>query len=104
MDFTIENTFDGGSWRVNLSGEIDIYNSSDLKAKLTGLMTEKPADIHINCKTLEYIDSTGLGALVGVLKHVKDLDREVYLSNVRPSITKLLRITKLDKVFIIEEG
>ena len=108
MDLTIEKKFEetlnGGSWHVELNGEIDIYNSADLKHKLTELLEENVANLHIDCKGLEYIDSTGLGALVGVLKHVKGQKKEMHLSNVKANIAKLFRITNLDKVFIIEEG
>ena len=104
MDFNIESTFENDCWHVELSGEIDIYNSADLKTKLKSLVDEKATDLRINCKNLVYIDSTGLGALVGVLKHVKSHNKEMYLINVKANILKLFRITNLDNVFIIEEG
>ena len=104
MDFGIEQTFAEGNWYVKLSGEIDIYNSTDMKTQLVQLMEENIADVHIDCKELEYIDSTGLGALVGALKNIKGHDKEMYLKNVKPNILKLFRITNLDKVFIMEEN
>jgi len=104
MDIGIEKTFDGSCWRVSLSGEIDIYNSTELKTQLIELMKAHVADVHVDCKELEYIDSTGLGALVGVLKHVKSHGKEVHLYDVKANISKLFRITNLDKVFIMKEG
>jgi anti-sigma B factor antagonist len=104
MDFAIEKIFDGDCWRVDLSGEVDIFNSGELKNTLTQLMEEQSADLCLDCKNLEYIDSTGLGALVGVLKHIKSHGKEVRLLSVKPNILKLLAITNLDKVFIIEES
>ena len=102
MDFAIEKKFDDTNWQINLSGEVDIFNSADLKTQLTGLMEEQVADIHIDCTNLDYIDSTGLGALVGVLKHIKTHGKEVHLLSVKPNILKLFRITNLDKVFVID--
>ena len=103
MDFELDKAFDGNAWQVSLQGEIDIYNSADLKAQLSALMDEHKADVCIDCKNLEYIDSTGLGALVGALKHVKSHDKELRLSYVKPNILKLFKITNLNKAFIIEE-
>ena len=105
MDFRIENLFDEkrNCWKVTLFGEIDIFNSADVKEKLNGLVEQKSVDMHVNCKQLTYIDSTGLGALVGVLKRLKGENREMHLNNVRPNISKLFRITNLNKVFIIDE-
>jgi len=103
MDYEIEKHFDGETWQVKLHGEIDIYNSPELKTQLSALCKQTPADIHINCEKLEYIDSTGLGALVGVLKSVKGHGKQVRLSHVKPNIVKLFRITNLDKIFTISE-
>ena len=104
MDFQMECAHDepNGRWDVTLSGEIDIFNSADLKKQLTELLQEKPADLYLHCKHLEYIDSTALGALVGVMKNVRDNNREMHLKDVKPNLCKLFRITNLDKVFIIE--
>lgn len=106
MDFSIEPHLDESNncWKVILSGEIDIFSSADVKTQLTQLMEEKAADMRVDCKQLEYIDSTGLGALVGVLKNVKGHGKTLYLSSVKPNILKLFRITNLDKVFVLEEG
>ena len=102
MDFQIESKQASENWQVSLQGEIDIFNSPELKKSLNELITKEKLDIYVDCKNLEYIDSTGLGALVGVLKNVKSHGKEIYLSNVKPSILKLFRITNLDKVFIME--
>ena len=106
MNFQIESGFDQVSnhWKVTLVGEVDIYNSAELKSRLNQLIEEKPADMYVDCSKLEYIDSTGLGALVGVLKRVKGSNRTMHLSSVKPNILKLFRITNLDKVFVIEDG
>lgn len=104
MDYGIQKEFLDGTWKVKLSGEIDIYNSAELKSELTQLMEEQAADVHVDCTELEYIDSTGLGALVGALKSIKSSGKEMCLSNVKSNILKLFHITNLDKVFIIKEG
>ncbi|MDR2904203.1 MAG: STAS domain-containing protein, partial [Clostridiales bacterium] len=83
-------------------GEIDIFNSNNFKEKLLALAAENPRDLRIDCANLKYMDSTALGALVAVLKNVKLYDGTVFLSNLKPNLTKLFKITNLDKVFIIE--
>jgi len=104
MDFGLVENYDGDCWHVILSGEVDIYNSAEMKTRLTALMREHTADLHVDCRDLEYIDSTGLGALVGVFKFFKAHDKMMCLYNVKPNILKLFRITNLDKFFTIKEG
>jgi anti-sigma B factor antagonist len=105
MDFNIEHVFNEtkGCWDVNLSGEIDIFNSTDLKKRLSELLTENDAHLYLHCKNLEFIDSTGLGALVAVMKTVKANGKEMHLYDLKPSIIRMFKITNLDTVFIINQ-
>jgi anti-sigma B factor antagonist len=104
LDYTIDAKFDDAQkcWVVAITGEVDIFNAQDMKKSLTELINDKNTDVVIDCKLLDYIDSTALGALVGVLKNVRSYGGTMYLRGVKPSLAKLFRITKLDKVFEIE--
>ena len=104
MDFKIEPCFDqeNNTLSVTVEGEIDIFNSTGFKDYLSNLVQEHACDIFIDCTNLEYVDSTGLGALVAVLKKVKQNGHNIHLLGLRPNILKLFRITNLDKVFVIE--
>ena len=91
-------------WDVALSGEVDIFNSEDLKRELLNLINMRDAHLYLNCKDLLFIDSTGLGALVAVMKGVKANGRDIHLVSPKPNVLKLFRITNLDTVFEIEGG
>ena len=104
MDFGFVHSLDKSrnQWNISIQGEIDIYNSSQLKDKLYELLDQEKVDLYIDCEGLEYIDSTGLGSLVSVLKKVKQFDGNIHLSNLKPNIAKIFKITDLNKVFLIE--
>ena len=106
MDFQLTHDYDSQNerWNVTLTGEFDIFNSANLKTELNELLEKQSADLFIDCQHLDYIDSTALGALVGVMKTVKAGGHEMHLKSVKPNLMKLFRITHLDKVFIIEES
>lgn len=89
-------------WSVELIGDVDIQTSSRLKEELNQLLDQKEADLNIDCSNLSYIDSTGLGVLIGVLKRVKKNENEIMISNAQQSIMKLLKITGLDKIFVMK--
>ena len=89
-------------WEVQLYGEVDIYNADNLKSELHTLIEEKKADIVLDCTSLKYIDSTGLGVLVSALKKVKEAEREIRIINLKPNIAKIFTLTGLDKIFAIE--
>lgn len=100
LDASYEELLD--QWNVNLYGEVDIYNADSLKSELHSLIDEKKADIILNCTNLKYIDSTGLGVLVSALKKVKEAERSIRITNLKPYIAKIFTLTGLDQIFVIE--
>ena len=67
---------ENGFWDVSLQGELDVSTADKLKAHLHNLADEKILDMKINLENLDYIDSTGLGAMIGVLKKLKTDNKE----------------------------
>ena len=59
--------------RVVISGEADIYTSSELKQKLYDIIDKNQTDLKIECSQLNYIDSTGLGVFAGAFKKAKEM-------------------------------
>lgn len=88
-------------WHVEISGEVDIHTSSNLKEALNNILNDKEADLKLDCMHLSYIDSTGLGVLIGILKRVKKNDNNIEIVNPQTNILKLFSITGLDKIFIM---
>jgi len=88
--------------KIYLSGEVDIYTSQNLKDKLYNIIDSTQMDLKIDCKELDYIDSTGLGIFVGTLKKSKQYGKNIYIVNLKDNIKKLFTITGLDKLFVIE--
>jgi anti-sigma B factor antagonist len=89
-------------WSVELIGDVDIQTSGRLKEELNQLLDQKECDINIDCANLSYIDSTGLGVLIGVLKRVKKSENDILITNAQQNILKLLKITGLDKIFVMK--
>lgn len=87
---------------VFLDGEVDIYTAHNLKRKLYEIIDQTQQDVRINCAKLNYIDSTGLGILVGALKKAKSYGKDIHIVDLKDNIKKLFLITGLDKLFIIE--
>lgn len=103
MSLNIEIMFNEkeNKWVFTPSGELDIYTSPEFKKTILDAFEGRESDILIDCEKLEYVDSTGLGALIYILKNLKEKEYKIYLDNIKPNIRKLFDITKLDKLFII---
>lgn len=104
LDVKISKVSEKNDIEVKPVGEVDIYTSPEFKKKIIEIIETKTLNIVINGEELEYIDSTGLGALMSILKKVKENDLNIKIINLKPSIYKLFDITGLNKVFNIENG
>ncbi|GAA0702654.1 STAS domain-containing protein [Paraclostridium ghonii] len=102
MSVNIESRLDDNFWNVEINGELDVAGADKVKAYLNRLIEEQPVDIKIDFTNLEYIDSTGLGALIGVLKRLKVNEKDIYVLNPRKNVKKIFSITGLDKIFKVE--
>jgi anti-sigma B factor antagonist len=84
---------------VDLNGEIDVYTSPKVKEAISDLIDKGHYSIVINLENVRYIDSTGLGVLIGGLKRVREHSGTVHLVCTNPQIRKIFDITGLAKIF-----
>ncbi|MEG2983955.1 MAG: STAS domain-containing protein [Peptostreptococcaceae bacterium] len=89
-------------WEITLEGELDVSTAENLKDQLHKIVDENMLDVKINLTNLEYIDSTGLGVMIGVLKKLRANNKEIYILNPRDNVNKIFKITGLDKIFKME--
>lgn len=86
---------------MTLQGEVDVYTAPRLKEALLELIESGCVRILVDLDGVGFIDSSGLGVLVGGLRRAKERDGAIRLVCTRESVLKIFRITGLDKVFAI---
>lgn len=91
----------GDYYLIELIGDLDIYNNKKFKEKLADIYEELDKDLVVDCSHLEYIDSTGLGSFISLLKLTRDEEKEITVKNLKKNIKKVFKITELDKLFNI---
>ncbi len=91
-----------GDVRVSVRGEIDIASSDELRAALLALMEQGARRVTVDLSHLDFIDSTGLGALIRVLKHYRENDAQLRLASPTKPVAKVLEVTSLDQLFDID--
>lgn len=89
---------------MSLSGEVDVYTAPVLKEKLIEQIESGCVNILVDLDSVGFIDSSGLGVLVGGLRRAKERSGAIRLVCTRDSILKIFRITGLDKVFPVFES
>ncbi|TWD79757.1 anti-sigma B factor antagonist [Kribbella amoyensis] len=90
---------------VRLAGDVDIESSGELTETLKAVLaTLGTAPLVIDLAEVEFMDSSGLGVLVGAHKEAEAQGGSLELVNPHPRVTKILRITKLHKVLTVRES
>jgi anti-sigma B factor antagonist len=89
---------------VAVKGEVDVYTAPRLREKLVELVSQGHLKIVVNLEDVDFLDSTGLGVLVGALKRLRSHDGELMLVCTQQRILKVFEITGLTKVFAIHDS
>ncbi len=101
MDLSLETRQEGGRTIIEVGGEIDVYTAPRLRDKITELVSDGSYDLVVDMEKVDFLDSTGLGVLVGGLKKVRAHNGSMRLICNQERLLKIFRITGLAKVFAI---
>ena len=99
MPFTAQPSGDVIVVKVHVE-RLDAYLAPEFKAKLVHLVQSGHERIVIDMATLEFIDSSGLGALIAGLKALGGRG-EIVLCGITPRLLSLFQLTHVDKLFHI---
>lgn len=90
---------------LDIQGVIKLGESArEFSGFLEKVLNEESGPVLINFEGINYMDSTGLGELIGYLQKFEGRERKMALLNPSHRILALLKITKLDTVFKIFES
>ena len=103
MDLKLGHYSKGGIEVVDVEGEIDISTAQRLRELLIDLASKGHCQLIVNLDKVGFLDSTGLGVLVGGLKRVRPHDGSLDLVCTQERILKIFKITGLTKVFGIHQ-
>lgn len=104
MDLTLATRELGGRTVISVGGEIDVYTAPRLRDAIAELVSTGSYDLVVDMSGVEFLDSTGLGVLVGGLKKVRAHDGSLELICPQERLLKIFRITGLAKVFVIHDS
>jgi anti-sigma B factor antagonist len=103
VDLGVEVSKQDGSAVLTVTGEIDVATAPRLREHVVKLVGEGETRIVVDMEGVEFIDSTGLGALVGALKRIRTQGGELAIVCSRPRLLKVFEITGLVRVFEIHD-
>ena len=102
IGINLKNDTDAEFWEISVTGELDVSTADQFKEYLHKLIDEGIRNIRFDLQGLDYIDSTGLGVIIGILKRIKVENKEIYINSPKDNVKKIFSITGLDKIFNME--
>ena len=82
---------------------IDAAIAIQFKDKVRELANDAPDRVVMDMSQVDFLDSSGLGALVATMKQL-GRDRKLELAALSPSVEKVFRLTRMDSVFTVHSS
>ena len=94
-----------GAVILDVSGDIDLANSPDMRKVLLGEIKEKRIPkVFLNLKGVRYIDSSGIASLVEGLKASRDMGSRMILYGLNTTVREVMELSRLQRIFEIYES
>ncbi len=97
MEITVREA--GTVMVLDLKGRLDLASGSRLKEEVKKIFENDNTQIHLNMSEVEFINSSGLGSLVSIMKEVRLLKGRFTLSNLANYVEEIFEITQLSHIF-----
>lgn len=86
---------------MTLSGRFDALMAKEFKNSIARLIDARQLKIAVDMAAVDFIDSSGLGALVGSLKGVSKEQGEIRIAGLTPEVQTIFELTRLHRIFDI---
>lgn len=104
MQVTVTTSQQGGVFVIAFGGDIEVSSAATVRDALDRVIAAGHHRIVMDLDGVRFLDSTGLGVMVGRLKAVRDVGGDMHLVCTTPRITRVMAITSLDEVFTIHDS
>jgi anti-sigma B factor antagonist len=101
VDLSIDRADHDDETVMSVGGEIDVYTAPIVRERLDAAVRDGHVNLVVDLSQVRFLDSTGLGVLVGRLKLTRSRDGSLRLVATEEKVLKVFAITGLDKVFEI---
>jgi len=86
---------------MRVAGSLDAESVAHFKKAANKIVEEGCYQLLVDCKTLDFIDSMGLGAMISLLRKVRMHQGDLKVAHLNPDVRSVFEITRLDRLFEI---
>jgi anti-sigma B factor antagonist len=99
--FRVDVRADAGDVKVELVGELDVSTAPELRRHVDQIAAAD-GDVLVDCSELTFADSSGLDTLIRLAKTLRDEDRRLVLTSVRPIVRRAIEVLQITELVELE--
>lgn len=97
MELSISTNPTPECYTVTVAGEIDISNTDKLRDSINLALEQPTEEVQLDFAGVSYIDSTGIGVLVGAAHRAEERSRRFAVVNAQPNVMRVVQLLGVDK-------
>lgn len=84
---------------VTLTGDLDHHAASNIREKIDNeIQRGSTNNFILDCSKLEFMDSSGIGMIIGRYKKIKSLNGKFYATHLNPQVKRIFNVSGLDRI------
>lgn len=103
MENKMLHRYDGKTLIIDFYGEVDSTNAPKYRVQLDTLLDKSKEDVILNFKHVTFIDSSGIGLVLGRYNQLKQQNRTLSISSLNNTAYKVFELTGIFKIMEYKE-
>ena len=103
MNLSISTTSVDDGRKVSVSGEVDVSNADELRRAVDEALAAKPTRLEVDLDEVGYIDSTGIGVLVGASHHAEEAGCGFEVTHPQKNVRRVLGLLGVERELRVED-
>lgn len=104
MVFELDTRLEEGWTVIAVNGELDVATAPRLRQEAIKALGASPSHLALDLSECSFIDSTGLGVIVGILKRIRGSEGDLVIVGAPPQVTKVFDITRVSSIVTLAES
>ena len=103
MDLSITSAEKVGKTLVTVVGEVDVSNAGELREAVDSALEATPTEVSVDLAEVSYIDSTGIGVLVGAANRAQEAGIAFSVAHPQANVKRVLGLLGVERQLNVED-
>ena len=97
-----DSEFTGEALKIKLRGELDHHSAVAIRTQIDDMIRSKrPKSLNIDMSVIDFMDSSGLGLIMGRYAAMKDIGGELCVTDPSPRVQRIMSLAGMERMINI---